>query len=52
MTSSSDKGEEDTEEKRDDEALVGAFHSKGQKNYDHCNVSTMGFGFYLQEYQG
>ena len=31
---------------------MGAFHSEGQKNYDHCNVSTMGLGFYLQEDQG
>lgn len=52
MTSSSDEGEEDTEEKKDDEALVGAFHSEGQHSHDHCNISTMGPGFYLQEDQG
>ena len=41
LTSSSDEGEED-EEKRDDEALVGAFHSEGHDKYDYCKVNTMG----------
>ena len=52
MTSSSDEGEEDNEEKRDDETIMGAFHSEGQKSYDHCKVSIMEPRFYLQEDQG
>ena len=39
---------------RSDEALVRALvaHSKGQKNYEHCEVSDLGPRFYLQENQG
>ena len=42
----------DKEEKKDDEALVGAFHSEGHESYDHCKVNTMRPGFYLKENQG
>ena len=52
LTSTSDEGEEDKKEKRDDEALVGAFHYEGYDRYDHCKVNTMGPGFYMKENQG
>ena len=38
--------------RRDDEALVGAFHSEGYDKYDHCKVAGMGPGFYMRDEQG
>ena len=45
----SDEGDEDKEEKRDDEALVGAFHLEGYDKYDHCKINSMGLGFYMRD---
>ena len=44
LSSSLDEGEGDKEENRDEEALVGAFHSEGYDKYDHCKVNSMGPG--------
>ena len=52
LSSSSDEGDEVKEEKKDDEALVGAFHSEGYDKYDHCKVAGMGPGFYMKDHQG
>ena len=49
LTSSSDEGGEDKEEKKDNEALVGAFHSEGYDKYDHSKGNTMGPGFDMKE---
>ena len=39
LTYSADEGEDDKEEKKDDEALVRAFHSEGYDKYNHCKVN-------------
>ena len=49
VISSSNEGEEDKEEKKNDEALVGAFHSEGYDKYDHCKVASMGPIFYMRD---
>ena len=48
MTSSSDEGEEDNKEKKDDEALVRVVHSKGQRTYEHYGDGNLGLNFYLK----
>ena len=52
LTSSTDEGEEDKEETRDDEALVGAAHPEGYDKYDHCKIAGMGPGLYMRDEQG
>ena len=52
LSSSLDEGDEDKEEKREDEAVVGLFHSEGYDKYDHCKVIGMGPGFYMKDDQG
>ena len=42
MTSSSDEGEENNGEKRNDEAQVGVVNSKGQKTYEDYSYDSLG----------
>ena len=42
MTSSSDEGEDNIEEKKDNKALVGVVHSRGQKTYEDYSYGKLG----------
>ena len=47
MTSASDEGEEDKEEKKDDKTLVGVVHSEVRRTYEDFGAGSLGPSFYL-----